>query len=185
MKTANITINGIGMLSQSRYHNTPKLEKEQADAYEERTWRNKMHIDKSGRVVIPAMALKFALVDAAKFMSEKIKGRGQSTYTKRFSSGIMVAGDLVTDKTAADIEGVWIHANADGVRGSGKRVPRCMPSIDSWSATGTVHILDDLITEDVFERYLSECGKFIGIGQFRAGQGGNNGRFEVAAIAWD
>lgn len=184
MKTAIVKLNGIGKLCQSRYHNTPKLEKEGPDAYEERTWKNKLHVTKDGRVFIPAMALKFALSAAAKFMGEKIKGRGQATYSKRFAAGILISDDIVTDVLATDAEANWLHMNADGIRGSGKRVFRCIPSIAGWSAEATVYVLDDLITEDVFERYIDECGKFIGVGQFRPENGGNAGRFEVESVKW-
>ena len=81
--------------SQSRPHTTPKLDKETPDAYEARTWHQRIHLNHTGAVVIPAMALQNCLAEAAKFLSIQIPGKGKATYTKHFESGIQVMGDMV------------------------------------------------------------------------------------------
>ena len=46
------------------------------------------------------------------------------------------------------------------------------------------YVLDDTITNDVFERMLQEAGNFIGVGSFRPRQNGFAGRFKVKAVKW-
>ena len=77
--------------------------------------------------------------------------------------------------------------DSGGRKGSagGSSVVRNMPTIPNWNGTVDFYILDDTITEDVFERVLSEAGKLIGIGQFRPQNGGYAGRFKVKNIKWD
>ena len=107
MKTATFTMQGKAPYAQSRYLVVPKLEKETADAYERRVWKTRMHtsedpiIDKEtgqvqlpGTVHIPAMALKMALDAAAKYLSIPVPGKGKSTYTKHFTSGVLCTLDI-------------------------------------------------------------------------------------------
>jgi len=184
MKTATVKLTSASPLTQSRKHDSPKLPKELPDAYEHRTWKNKAHIGKNGRVTLPAFGLKMALVDAAKYSGDQIPGKGKSTWTKKFMSGVLLLDNPETNRTADDLIPVGINANSDGVRGSGKRVHRIMPTLDEWQATAMFHIVDDIITEDVFLRYLTMAGQFIGIGQYRVQNGGMNGRFSAEIINW-
>jgi hypothetical protein len=48
----------------------------------------------------------------------------------------------------------------------------------------TFHILDDVISPDVFEQHLKDAGNFIGIGRFRPRNNGYYGRFSVKSIKW-
>jgi len=169
--------------SQSRMHDTPKLEKERPDEYELRTWRAKAHVE-NGEIYIPPMGFKQALDTAAKRLGLQIPGKGKSTYTKHFLSGVLVMDKLMTGHQIADCTGDWINANSDGVRGSGKRVKRCFPTIPNWAGDIPFYILDDVIDKSVFERALSEAGSFIGIGRFRPENGGFYGRFEVTGMRW-
>jgi hypothetical protein len=85
----------------------------------------------------------------------------------------------------ANVSSITISANADGVRGSGKRVPRRFPSIPAgWTTTFDVYILDPIITEQIFTEMLELAGMFIGIGQFRPQNGGTNGRFKIEKVNW-
>lgn len=184
MKLATVKLTSASPMSQSRKHDTAKLDKELADAYEARTWIEKAHIDESGRVFIPAFALKMALTNAAKHSGEQIPGKGKSTWTKKFMSGLLMTENPVTNKTQADIVRTTINANADGVRGSGKRVTRHFPTLHKWEATATFYILDDIITQDVFMRFIQAAGMFIGVGQYRPENGGLNGRFSAELVSW-
>jgi hypothetical protein len=165
--------------SQSRAHKDPKLEKENHEDYEERTWRSKAHLDKRGQMVIPTGALKQALDSAVKKLGMQIPGKGKATYTKHFLAGVVLLEPVQTGKSGDAIYGNTIHANADGVRGSGKRVYRTFPTISEWAGTATFYILDEAITEPVFEKALFEAGKLVGIGQYRPEKGGYFGRFVV------
>jgi hypothetical protein len=75
MKTARVKLTSLSPISFSRFHDTPKEDKEGHDDYERRTWRNKVHIDKDGNVVITPFMVKNMLSDAAKFLSIQIKGK--------------------------------------------------------------------------------------------------------------
>jgi len=184
MKIATCHLNSVSAYSQSRAHTTPKLDRETSEAHEERTWREKCHSDKNGNVIIPPMAFKMALDAAAKMLGMQIPGRGKATYTKFFSSGVLVMDGPVLPLLKADVPFDRIHANADGVRGSGKRVWRNFPRIDEWSAKVQFHVLADEVTKDVFEEHLRQAGQFVGIGRFRPQNGGYYGRFEVTKIDW-
>jgi hypothetical protein len=74
MRTCTITLKSLSAYAQSRYHNTPKLDGEQPDAWEERTWKNKAHVDPDGIVTIPPMAIAIAIKEACKFLNKKIPG---------------------------------------------------------------------------------------------------------------
>ena len=65
-KIVTVQLESLAPYSQSRKHDTPKLEKEAADAHEARTWREKCSTDENGEIVIPAMAFKQALDAVAK-----------------------------------------------------------------------------------------------------------------------
>ena len=96
MKICIATLASISPYSQSRMHDTPKLDKENAADYEERTWKNKAHVDGEGLIFIPPMALKQAIDAAAKFLSIQIPGKGKATYTKHFRSGLLIMDAIPT-----------------------------------------------------------------------------------------
>lgn len=184
-KIAIANLRGITPLLQSRAHDEPRLKKEAADAYDKRTWRSRAHV-KDGMVCIPGMAFKRCLEDVAKHLGIQIPGKGKSTYTKHFTSGVMPGGQLIpTNVKAEDLEAYPIFVNADGVRGSGKRVTRTFPQAGpGWLARAEFLILDDVITEDVFLDHLRQAGALKGVGAFRVGNGGMCGSFEVVSLEW-
>lgn len=184
MRTVITTLQSVSPYSQSRFYQTPKLDKELAKDYEERTWRDRLHVTDDGRVMIPPMAFKNCLSEAAKFLGIQIPGKGKATYTKHFEAGILVIDALVLDVKKKEVDGEWLFVPADGKRGSGKRVMKCFPVIPKWQGQVTWHVLDETITADVFERHLSEAGSFIGIGRFRPRNNGFYGRFKVLDCEW-
>lgn len=184
MKMVEVEIEGTAPYSQSRKHDTPKLNRETPEDYERRTWRERVTVDGNGLICIPAMAFKQALDDVAKMIGEQIPGKGKSTYTKHFKAGVLCEADMCIGVRKEDVPGITINANSDGVRGSGKRVQRTFPQVPSWSGTARFAILDDTITKEVFERHLTEAGRFIGVGRFRPQNGGLNGRFKPVKFRW-
>lgn len=186
MKLATCTLKSVSPYSQSRSYSQEieKDPKETHDAYEKRTWRNKSHSNADGNIFIPPMSFKMALDTAAKMIGQKVPGKGQSTYTKFFTSGVLCMEAPVLPDTKDDVAFDRIFANADGRRGSGKRVWRTFPRIDDWEAKVDFHVLADEITEEVFEDTLVQAGAFVGIGRFRPENGGFYGRFEVKKIKW-
>lgn len=176
------TLESISPLSCSRYHNTPKLEKESHDDAEKRTWREKARYNAEGFAIIDPMQFKFSIAAAPKFSGEKITGRGNATWTKHFEAGLMIVDPIVTTYTRETIGETWVYVNADGRRGGGTRVMRCFPTIHEWKGKLPIHVLDPTITEEILKKYIIEAGSFIGIGQFRPQVGGTNGRFALKKI---
>lgn len=222
MKIATVELVSLSPYSQSRPHTTPKRNKENAQDYETRTWPHRLHLDDDG-VLIPAMAFKNCLSEAAKFLSLPIPGKGKETYTKHFDAGVLVTvpseiyhpktGDRIVPpsdlgllavklsnaptiseqeeqklsgwkRPVNEVWGDWIFTPSTGVPGSGKRVWRCYPMVDSWSCKVTFNILDDTITEEVFKKVLTQAGQLIGLGRFRVRNRGTYGRFAIASMTW-
>ena len=184
---AHCHIVGITPLSQSRQHGDEKLPSEDPGAYDERTWRSKLNVGTAAgkpTVVIPAHGMQQAIAAAAKYSKTRIPGKGTATWTAKFVAGIALLEDPPLGIDPASVASVTISANADGVRGSGKRVPRRFPVMPQWESTFDVHILDPIITEEIFTETITIAGLFIGVGRFRPEKGGTNGRFSVERITW-
>ena len=179
--------------SQSRKHDAPRLNSSELDGdYDMRTWREHLTVDETDTVCIPAMALKQCLDRAAVVLGLKVPGRGKNTYSKHFSSGVILPGNVpLMDKDGkfikkADVKGESILANSDGKRGGAKRVTRWYPTIPVWQADAVFWLLDDIISAEVFRRHLYQGGIFTGIGRFRAQNGGMYGRFRVEGdMVWE
>ena len=163
---------------------TKKDAKETSQDHEERTWRERLHVNSDGYVFIPQMAFKNCIAEAAKYLSKPIPGKGKSNYTKHFEAGIMVTDSLVLDVLAEDVEGEWFFVPSDGRRGGARRVDKCFPVIPEWSGKVTFFIYDELVTQEVFTEVLEEAGRFIGIGRFRPRNNGFYGRFDVVDVQW-
>lgn len=184
MKTVKVSVEGVSPIAFSKQYEVSKLEKESAADYEKRTWRNRVHVTKEGEVIITAMMWKNMLAEIGKHLGEKIPGKGNKTYTKYFESGILVGDPSPLGVHRDDVDGEWLFVPSDGVKGSGKRVWKCFPIIHNWTADALIYVLDETITKEIFERYMREAGKFIGVGFFRPGRGGDKGRFNVIKFEW-
>lgn len=192
MKTATVHIEGLTRLQYGAYHCTPKLDKENSDDYEERTWRKKAHADAEGRLFLPPMALKNALSATAKFMAIPIPGKGKALYTKHFLSGVICVEPAIIARNGApltvdDCEKVGVFGNSKGQRGGdGPRVMKFFPTVEPvWTSTLEYMVLDDTITKSLFERVIEEVGKLNGFGVFRPQNGGYYGRFTIQKIQWE
>lgn len=191
MRTATAHLESISAYSQSRHYDAPKLGRstgsvtESAKDYEERTWRERCHVDKDGYVVIPPMAFKNCVSEIAKYLSVQIPGKGKATYTKHFEAGVMVLEGLTLPIKKVDVHGDWLFVPASGRRGDAKRVLKCFPIIHQWAGPVVFHVLDDVISEKVFEQHLRDAGNFIGIGRFRPRNNGYFGRFRVNKVDWE
>lgn len=186
MRICTAVLQSTSPYSQSRYHNSEKLsDKESAAEYGLRTWREQCTFDEAGIIAIPAMAIKMGLDSTARKLKERVPGKGTKTWIDYFVGGVIPGAQHFTiglPKDKVDFIDIW--ANADGIRGSGKRVMRRFPIIPKWKSEIVLDIVDDSIPSPLIEKYLSECGKLIGIGRFRPEKGGFNGRFEVLSVKW-
>jgi hypothetical protein len=182
MKQAIATLKSVSPYSQSKYISTPLLEKESPHDHEVRCWRERMHVNEDGFIFIPPMAFKNSLSEAAKYLSIKIKGKNQATFTKHFEAGIMVVEPLVLSMKAEDVEGEPLFVPSKGQRGGKTRVEKIFPLIPKWDGVVSYYILDDTVTEDIFKYVLEQSGKFIGLGRFRPRNNGYYGRFDVTEL---
>jgi hypothetical protein len=191
MKICRVWIENIpgSPYSQAAQHEEPKHDRESHDDYDVRTWRSKCTVNDKGQVCVPAMAFKQCIDHAAQKLGEKVPGRRGATYKSFFTSGFICDADVPIANgkalTPADAAMVTINANADGVRGSGKRVKRRFPSFSQWHGVATFTIVDDIITTDIFEHTVRSSGLIVGIGRYRPGNGGSNGRFRVTKFEWE
>lgn len=188
MRRCTVKIQGITPYSCSRRVDEvdhPKKEKETAEAYDQRLWREHATTTPEGVVCIPAMAFKMATDEAIKRLGLQVPGRGKTTYSKFFVAGQLCEEDVALGVRKDDLEVISIWANADGVRGSGKRVKRLFPIINKWAGTAVFAILDDAIPAPVFERAFTEAGRLVGVGRFRPEKGGMNGRWQTEKFNWE
>lgn len=187
MKIAMAHLTSESPYSQGKHYSkqdVPALSKELHDAYERRTWRNRMHVTREGNVEIPGTAFANALKEAAKRLKLQIPGKGRVEYTKYFEAGIMCTDGIVLPVKAADVKGEQLFVPSDGRRGGGKRVTKFFPRIEDWAGDVRFYIFDDVITQDVFSRVLIAAGQIVGIGRFRPQSCGFYGRFSVDSITW-
>lgn len=190
MKILNVKLRSVSPYSQSRYYVRELEQGESADDNYRRTWRNHLHTDNKGNVVIPGNSLKNCLSEAAKFMSISIPGKGKATYTKNFEAGVMVAksAELGIHRDAVQFEALFLPS--DGRRGGPKRVMKYYPIIPEWEASAEFIVVDETILQSsikdksrtVFHDVLEGAGQFIGLGRFRPRNNGYYGRFEVLSI---
>lgn len=183
MHTAVVRIEGASSLSQGRPVMTERGERETADDHENRTWRERMHVTPDGYVLIPPMAFKNCTDEAAKRLAIPIKGRGKATYTKVFEAGSMVVEPLILQIKCEDVPGERLFLPIPGQMG--KRVWKWFPLITEWGGDVTWHLLDDLITRDIFERVINAAGAMVGIGRFRPANRGYYGRFKAEILSWE
>ena len=180
-------LKGISPISFSAPIQSPKKEGEKNDAYEERTWRERAHVNAQGFVFIPPTALKNCLSEMAKYRSDSVPGMGKKTYTAFVEAGIMVTDPIILldakgtpvkpDRMGCD----HLFVPADGKRGGGKRVWKKFPVLNEWSAEVTFYILEQVLINDIkrVQSYLEQAGKFIGMGRFRPRNNGFYGRWTV------
>lgn len=185
---ATVTLVGIAPLSHSKQHDDPMLEGERHEDYDIRTWRSKLNTDmRRGKLVAvhPAHGILQCFAAAAQYSKKKIEGQGNSRWTAKFMAGLAINED--PEILGVDVEtigSVVISSNVDGIRGSGKRVPRRFPIMPKWSMVIDVMILDPIITQDIFVEMVEIAGLFVGLGRFRPANGGTNGRFALQKIEW-
>lgn len=187
MKTRNMTfaLTGIAPLSQSRsIEEIELLSGETFAAREHRVWKMKAHVDpETKEVVIPAMALKKSIAEAAKRLS--LKKSGNAKWTNDILSSVIVTGDVSTgvhiDSTREEV----VYCHVDGNPKSGKRVNRSFPVVPSgWKGQASVVVIDPAIPEHIIEQCIHAAGNIIGVGRFRPEKGGYLGRFKVEKIKW-
>lgn len=182
MYRAIVSIKGMAPLSQSRQHFSEFLDGESHGEYDKRTWREKCNYDSEDKVFVPAMAFKQAMDVAAKRLAIPDPDNKRANLTKYFVSDVICEGNLSIGVKKDAMPCIHINANSDGIRGSGKRVPRTLPQIQEWAGSTSFLIMEEKVKPEIFEKVLTAAGRSVGVGQFRPEKGGLNGRFEVVAV---
>lgn len=184
MRIATAHLKSATPYSQSRYITIQRDQNESLREHEDRIWIERAHwlkIKGTDHLIIPGIQFKNALAEAAKFHNEAIPGKGKSTWTKNFLSGILVTDNLDTGYTRETVQKETLLCKV----GSGK-VEKTFPVIPQWEGVIQYQVIDDFITEDVFRRYLEASGRVIGIGKSRPRQSGYfYGTFSVEELSWD
>lgn len=178
-------IKGISPMGQSRAIQSKRDTGEGHDDFEERTWRERMHVDNAGIVYIPPMAIKNCLSDCARYLSESVPGKGKSTFTKHFEAGLLCLEPASLGVKASDVPATRLFVPSDGKKGGSSRVFKNFPTIaEGWEAEIHITILDPILIgkPEKIQEYLVHAGKFIGLGFFRPRNGGFWGRFEVLSF---
>lgn len=152
------------------------------DSHEERIWRHKFHSDSNGELFIPAMALKYSVVDAAGFSGEKVKGRGNKTWKKLFDGSVLAFEPIMLGQTVDDLVPEALMVPSDGRRGGGSRVVKIFPRLERWEAVAQVIVTVDEIPRAILEKHMVLAGNVVGLGRFRPQNGGYYGRFAVEKI---
>lgn len=181
MKTAFAHLVGNSPYGQSAAIQSKRGTGESHDAFEERTWKERLHVNNNGMIFIPPMAIKNMLSDCARFLSESVPGKGKATYTKHFDAGIMVIAPASLGVHIDNVESQRVFVPADGKKGGGSRVWKTFPVIKKWECDVEIILLDPVLIDkpEKVREYLEHAGKFIGLGWFRPRNGGFYGRFSV------
>jgi len=184
MKMAQVEIKGTSALSMSKYIQAERKPKELHQDYEERCWRERIHRNKEGKVIIQPMMLVKSVQGGAAFNGTLIPGRGKERYKKHFLAGVRCNQVIVLDLHYEDVERETYLVPSDGKTGGTTRVVKHFPVIDEWGGIITFYILDDIITRDVFQETLNVAGQLVGIGRFRPERGGFYGCYNADILEW-
>lgn len=189
MKTIIVTMQSASPYSQSRPFVPDKQPGETHEDHDARRWRERIHVNDKQEVIIPPMAFKNAIAEAAKYLSIPVPGKGKATYTKYFEAGIIVPAPVEVGIPLEKVEMERLFVPASGKRGDGTRVWRHFPLIREWKGECQFTIIDEAVLQkyngtdrSVFEFVLEQAGLIIGIGRFRPRNNGYYGRFVVADI---
>ena len=176
-----VKLTSLSEYSSTRFIEVPRKDNETNRDWEFRIHKEKMHYNEKREVIIPPMAFKNCLSEAAKFLSLSVPGKGMAKFTKHFESGILIVDPLNTGVPLAQTEAKFLFLPADGKRGGGKRVMKCVPILPKWSGDLKLVVIDPAITKEVFAKHLEAAGMFIGVGFFRPSRNGYYGRFTFKA----
>jgi hypothetical protein len=166
------------------FSTAPKLsDKESADSYEMRTWRERCHYDaKSLELFIPPTWIKNSITSAAAHLSIKIPGKRNATYTKHFQRGLLCTEPIMLGVHKDKVDGETYFVPSDGKRGSSSRVNKRFPVVYQWAGVAQIQVIDDEIPEEVFARVIAEAGRTNGFGRFRPQCEGYYGRYVVRKL---
>jgi hypothetical protein len=133
-------------------------------AYESEHFRELAYYSPEGELVIPVDNIMGSLLTACSFITVPTPGRKRSPLPFVESAVIVENDALLTpsspDKLVPLVKIVRLNPN----RPKGPRGPRCRPMLPvPWSATTTVSIIDDVISDEVINALGDAAGRYVGI----------------------
>lgn len=159
-------------------------------------WIGALYVD-SGKLVIPSDNLMTFLREGGARIST---GKGQETFKRRSQSGLVVDQaawpikvdgkeipyapfealidnpDFALHEQACKDYGFELFCKRAKISQSAKHV-RVRPRFNTWSCAGTVTVLDDLITDDIFSSMLELAGAYAGLCDWRPSSPKSPGSF--------
>jgi len=167
-------------------------------------WFGNLYVE-GGKIVMPADNLMTMFREGG---AKCPTGKGQATFKRQTQSGILVdqsAWPIVVNgneipakpfqalienpefeqhQQAAIDHGFELFVKRAKI-GQSKHV-RVRPRFDDWALSGTITVMDDMITGDVLQNILNFAGQYAGLGDWRASapkSPGPFGRFEATCAA--
>lgn len=139
-------------------------------AWEREHFREKAYVDDAGQLVIPARAVKKALIEACKFLPEKPKGVSFKSYGPFIQAATLIPGDATLGMRVDQLKPLTLVVNLDPSKGNkGPRGPRTRPMLPTpWKAEAELIVFDPILKQDVLERIAERAGKQVGILDGRA-----------------
>lgn len=137
-----------------------------ADETDEDVIRRTMHFDGSGSPAFPGIAVKNAIIAAARSGDDRQR-------LARLRLGFHVAGELVPLKGRVSVrrDTVTLAGGHSGVV--------CRSLVDPWSMPLTLRFDSADLGEEELLGLLGAAGRDLGVGEWRAERGGPFGRFHV------
>ncbi len=166
------------------------------------TWIGCLYTD-GGNVCIPADNLMTILREGGK---RCLTGKGKQTFKAQTQSGLIVdrvAWPLLVNGKTIPVEPFnWLHREqvkdfaqyeAEAVRQgftlyvkravvNGSKHIRVRPRFSNWSASGTVTVFDEQITQDVLQTILTQAGTYCGVGDWRPSSPKSPGPFGTFTV---
>ena len=140
-------------------------------AWEREHFRERCYLDASNtHLIIPARAVKKALINACRFMVRKPKGVSFKSFGPFIEAAAIVPNDAVIDVPLTSVIPFTIVVNLDPSKGpKGPRGPRTRPMVPlPWSAQVELVVFDAILTEDVLGEIAERAGKQVGFLDGRA-----------------
>ncbi len=181
MKAYTAMLKSLTPYGQGRHHDSPKLERELHDAYDQRTVLQKLHTS-LGKVMIPPMAFKLCLEDTARYLKMQIPGRGKETYTKNFTQGVMFNEPVLLEQEPEKCRIERVFTLSQPGKRDGGRVWKYFPVLDAWEAVVPFVVIDEMLTHEVLKRHFEIGGMITGIGVWRPQKGGMWGKFKLIEL---
>lgn len=122
--------------------------------------------DRDGKIIFPAFNVKSAMSRAAREYT--VPGKGKRTFKDLVKAGILIEPQDIPLKIpdGSDPEKSW-EIDLRPVVVQRARIIRARPRFDNWELEFNVSILDSIIKQDNVKNFITDAGKYNGLGDFR------------------